>query len=369
MWKQIGTMVLAALLVMGSAPALAAEDADMPSAWAAEEYERALALDFVPEALRGDCRAPMTRAEFARLSLYFLRRQYQWNPASEVLDSFIEEYCARHVFPDGSKLDIRTYVPDYQEGTMYRWSYYIKNAAVFTDVPWEQGDCNLAHAFGIVDGKGDGTFDPDGAITRQEAAAMLLRTYRCYADEAEPAEAGLPPFPDEAEIADWARDNISVLRGWGVMEGTADGSFRPLDTYTREQCIVTFLRLFDCAPISQARGNIAPLVPYEELLDRLLEKGLEWSADVTTIYRDEGELCSVVVQTYGGVMHAPINPYVTIVYRSGGYRQLEAAALNTIKGGAFSADGHCYSFENRSGGGFDETLLLDLSTGRFIENE
>lgn len=47
----------------------------------------------------------------------------------------------------------------------------------FTDVTANKGYINLAYDFGIVSGKGNGQFAPDGTATREEAAAMLLRCY------------------------------------------------------------------------------------------------------------------------------------------------------------------------------------------------
>lgn len=47
----------------------------------------------------------------------------------------------------------------------------------FTDVTTNKGYINLAYDFGIVSGKGNGQFAPDGTATREEAAAMLLRCY------------------------------------------------------------------------------------------------------------------------------------------------------------------------------------------------
>ncbi len=50
--------------------------------------------------------------------------------------------------------------------------YSIKE--VFAD---GERDDSLAYYLGLVEGRGDGSFDPDGLITRQEAAVMLTRAY------------------------------------------------------------------------------------------------------------------------------------------------------------------------------------------------
>lgn len=53
-----------------------------------------------------------------------------------------------------------------------------KDTKAFTDVPsskWYAGYIGAANSSGIVNGVGGGKFNPDGTITRQEAAAMVAR--------------------------------------------------------------------------------------------------------------------------------------------------------------------------------------------------
>ena len=53
-----------------------------------------------------------------------------------------------------------------------------KDTKAFTDVPsskWYAGYIGTANSSGIVNGVGSGKFNPDGTITRQEAAAMVAR--------------------------------------------------------------------------------------------------------------------------------------------------------------------------------------------------
>ena len=68
-----------------------------------------------------------------------------------------------------------------------------KDTKAFTDVPsskWYAGYIGTANSSGIVNGVGSGKFNPDGTITRQEAAAMVARAAKlCGLDTAMDAAA------------------------------------------------------------------------------------------------------------------------------------------------------------------------------------
>ena len=94
---------------------------------------------------------------------------------------------------------------------------------------------DAAADLGILQGRGDGTQDYDrGAhITRQEAAAMLARTYRaCQSTEPDVPEP--ISFTDREDIADWALEDVALMSQLGIMKGVGDGRFDSLGDYTEE---------------------------------------------------------------------------------------------------------------------------------------
>ncbi len=111
--------------------------------------------------------------------------------------------------------------------------------AAFTDT----ADPNvlLAADIGIVEGRGDGTFDPAGFVTRQEAALMLLRTYASYSY----ALSFLPKtgYADAEAVAPWAELAVRFVTKNFVMQGVGENQFAPGAYYTHEQTVLTFLRL------------------------------------------------------------------------------------------------------------------------------
>lgn len=98
-----------------------------------------------------------------------------------------------------------------------------------------------ACAAGIVQGRGDGRFDPGGLLTRQELAAMLCRAMtQAGVELGEAAE--LESYADGAQVAVWARDAMAALVGGGILQGTGGNSLSPRAECTVEQAILLVWR-------------------------------------------------------------------------------------------------------------------------------
>lgn len=106
-------------------------------------------------------------------------------------------------------------------------------------------DINIlcANALGIVNGRGNGIFDPNGAISRQEAAKMLAVTAKLLGV---PDFGGAKDFSDAGKIASWAKKYVDFVSGNGIMQGD-NGRFRPDAGYTVQQSILTMNRLYNIA--------------------------------------------------------------------------------------------------------------------------
>ena len=97
-------------------------------------------------------------------------------------------------------------------------------------------------ALGVVTGSGNGSANPDGKLTREQAATMLVRLADALGKPLPPADAA---FADNTAIASWALDAAGQVQAAGIMGGNTLNEFNPKNAYTREQCIATMLRLFD----------------------------------------------------------------------------------------------------------------------------
>ena len=97
---------------------------------------------------------------------------------------------------------------------------------------------------------------------------MLASAYTLYAGEMQ-LPAGQISFVDQDQIAPWAADAVEKIVSVGVMTGVDGNRFAPMEFYTREQCYVTFMALYQNAPISKAQKNVPGLYSPEEYVERL----------------------------------------------------------------------------------------------------
>lgn len=190
----------------------------------------------------------------------------------------------------------------------YSNSVYVAadNAVSYTDASkhWGQPFIELAAAKGLVDGVGDGKYDPDRKVTRAEFAALLVRSLgrgtstdaaspyedvktgsRYYGDVAKAKELGLLKFvtgnnfkPDQPltreEMASMLAavltleklpiakesvslagykdignvdasysDDVRLMVNDRIMEGTGEDTFSPKGETTRAQAAVVFIRM------------------------------------------------------------------------------------------------------------------------------
>ena len=104
--------------------------------------------------------------------------------------------------------------------------------SAFPDVAddfWGKAAINFCVQNGILTGYEDGSFQPNKAITRQEAASILRNAF-------ELTETTSELFPDDSAIAGWAKESVYLVKASGLMKGDAGtGNFRPTSTITRAE--------------------------------------------------------------------------------------------------------------------------------------
>lgn len=125
----------------------------------------------------------------------------------------------------------------------------------FNDVSpksWMSYAVKWAAEKGYVSGVGNGRFNPQGNITRQEFACILYRFAKDYYLTETANTAILAQFPDVDSVASWAKTSmewatsVSVINGVALSDGTNVVS--PKGTTTRAQAaqmLMTFIKLFD----------------------------------------------------------------------------------------------------------------------------
>ena len=105
----------------------------------------------------------------------------------------------------------------------------------FTDVAndaWSYPYVSSALASGLVTGVTDTFFDAESSISREDAAVIIYRAYEKKVGSVEASES----FADESDIAEYAVKAVAAMKNLGVINGYEDGSFRPKKSITRAEC-------------------------------------------------------------------------------------------------------------------------------------
>ncbi|NPV73551.1 MAG: hypothetical protein HPY89_07135 [Pelotomaculum sp.] len=126
--------------------------------------------------------------------------------------------------------------------------------AVFADVKpgdWFYEDVMAAKAAGYIAGYPDGTFMPDRNITRQEAAVILARLLGL-----QPDAGGAAGFADGGTIGAWAAGSVGAVARAGLMVGMPDGTFMPLKGTTRAEAVVLLDRAAAYKPAGTIEGSV-----------------------------------------------------------------------------------------------------------------
>ena len=194
------------------AAALPPTTSNVASKWARAEIISAIVKGFVPEEIKDDYTKVITRQEFCRLAVRFVEYALDQDINEVLIDKGLSSN------PDSFADTADPYIL-------------------------------AAYALGITNGTKSptdtepGLFTPDGILSRQEAATMLMRLCRLIG-----MDVGAPPasdFVDMGAADSWAHDGINFVRANGIMGGTSTTTptFSPKGTYTRQESIVTFDRI------------------------------------------------------------------------------------------------------------------------------
>nr|QGA89391.1 glycoside hydrolase [Paenibacillus xylanilyticus] len=116
---------------------------------------------------------------------------------------------------------------------------------------WYYGNVSAMTNLSILEGKGQGTFQPNASITREEAAALLVRMLKQTS-----GSTGLlsTTYVDASDISVWAKPYVQKVYQLGLMRGS-DGLFRPQDQVTREEAAVMLDAILQKKEWSQQLGN------------------------------------------------------------------------------------------------------------------
>lgn len=116
----------------------------------------------------------------------------------------------------------------------------ITKRTTFTALYSEKGQKHTAY----VEGVGEGLFAPMGEMTRAEAATMLARLSPDFKADGSYATG----FPD-LDSGEWYYNAVAFAAENGIVEGMEDGTFRPMQKITRAEFAAMLVRYMGIDPV------------------------------------------------------------------------------------------------------------------------
>jgi len=169
------------------------------SDWAQEAVRALSEMGIIPPELQNDYQGPMTRAEFIAI----------------IVNTY--EMAKKETLDTGSP---------------------------FTDIVGHEHRAMIEKAYnaGLTNGISAAQFDPEGTLTREQAAKIACDLVS-KVDGITTTTSQMPKFDDNVEISEWARPYVAYAAENGIMNGMSATRFSPQDTLTREQAFTILQRL------------------------------------------------------------------------------------------------------------------------------
>lgn len=108
---------------------------------------------------------------------------------------------------------------------------------------WYYNYVGVAYKNGLINGRNEAAFDPNGNITRQEMTVIIAKV---LAEKGYSQGTGkeLDIFKDKEGIAFWAQNGTSICVKEGIINGMGNGTFAPKQNANRAQAVVMLYRLY-----------------------------------------------------------------------------------------------------------------------------
>ncbi len=110
---------------------------------------------------------------------------------------------------------------------------------------WYYDQTSWSQSVGLILGRDDGSFDPDGHLTREQGFTILYRLLHELLRRELPAPDGaaLEGFLDAGDVAPYALDAAESLAAYGLIQGS-DGMLMPRKEMTRAEVATLLARAF-----------------------------------------------------------------------------------------------------------------------------
>ncbi|MEK4628402.1 S-layer homology domain-containing protein [Solibacillus sp. FSL R7-0682] len=117
---------------------------------------------------------------------------------------------------------------------------------VDTKGKWYEQEVQAIVEAGIAKGTSPATFNPEGKLTRQEAASLMVNLLRYVKFDVD-AVLSRTPYTDAHKIAKYARADVGILNTLDIMTGNTKGEFAPTVNLKRSQMAKVLKRTLNIA--------------------------------------------------------------------------------------------------------------------------
>ncbi len=351
-------LILVIILTSNSTYAFADEDINdswaNASSWAQNDIKKAIELGFIPDKLQCNYNENITRYEFTLTALKYIDSIY--NGMLETAYRMPRE------------------ISGLPEVDVHKKAF----SDIFLGIYGYGAEINFAYNIGLINGREDGIFDPDGFISRQAAAMLLQNIYNYYGGKLEQnvnKNDFAQQFADSEYIVQWTFDSMQSMWELGVMQGINNNQINPNGYLTREQCFVAFLRLYENAPISKTKGNIKQLVTYEMLYKYIIGGAgyidYTYPSQCQIYYEQSTDEYTVLLLNLPGMSHNA--EYIYLIYKDGYYKDVHNIPFKYMDLYKFELDElndkfYIYGpYYETNPDGPKQNYILDLNTLLFTE--
>lgn len=118
---------------------------------------------------------------------------------------------------------------------------------------WIADSVSIGKAAGYISGYSDGTIKPNEFISRQEAASIIAKVTGIT-----PNTDAAAKLPDAANIPAWSKGSIGAVLDAGIMGGYPDGSFKAKSYITRAEAVVAITNALKVNLTCSKAGTYGP---------------------------------------------------------------------------------------------------------------
>ena len=124
-------------------------------------------------------------------------------------------------------------------------SFFLQKHAVKDVISesWYESAVEWALQNKIINGTSETTFAPDEPITREQMAVIIYNYFKGKGYYIGTTDTAPAPFSDIGSVSMWAEEAVKWIQSSGIMNGKPDNIFDPSAIASRAECCTVFTRL------------------------------------------------------------------------------------------------------------------------------